>query len=90
MMRRVSNQRSLALHGFAFLNGMTLSILPSRHRGYVSILRPKDRDAAIAYLNRMTAAIAVNDATPPADTDGAAVNDITHTTSNGDMSNETI
>lgn len=65
--------RSLLLDGFAVIDGMTRSKRPSRHRGYVAVLRLTDRQAAIAYLSRMTAAIAIYDATPTTGIDGAAV-----------------
>ncbi len=65
--------RSLVLDGFALIDGTTRSIRPSRHRDYVSILRLTDRQAAIAYLHRMTAALSVYDATPTTGIDGAAV-----------------
>jgi hypothetical protein len=81
--------RSLLLDGFAIIDGMTRSKRPSRHRGYVAILRLTDRQAAIAYLSRMTAAIAAfNETTPPVAADGVSMTDTSKTTDQGDLTND--
>ena len=72
--------RSLVADGLATIDGTTRSRRPSRHRGYVARLRLADRPAAIAYLQRMAAALAAYDATPPAGTGGVAHSNSTSTT----------
>jgi len=72
--------RSLLLDGFAIIDGMTRSKRPSRHRGYVAILRLTDRQAAIAYLSRMTAAFAATNETTPAVAAAGVAIDTTKTT----------
>lgn len=81
--------RSLVADGLAEIIRTTRSTRPSRHRGWVAVLRLLDRDKAAAYLRRLTASLAAfNEATPPAATGGVAMNDTEKTL--GDLNNETI
>lgn len=65
--------RSLVADGFAVIVHTTRSVRPSRHRGYVSVLKLVDRVAAENYVATMIAAFAAfNEATPPAGTDEVA------------------
>ncbi len=61
--------RSLVNDGYATIIATTRSTRPSRHRGYISVMRLVDRSTAQSYIDTMTAALAGNDATPPAATD---------------------
>jgi hypothetical protein len=64
--------RSLVNDGLAVIVGTTRSRRPSRHRGYVAELRLLDRSKAVDYLRRMSAALALYNATPNAVTNGVA------------------
>jgi len=75
---------SLLRDGLAECVGATRSIRPSRHRGWVCVLKLTDRQAAADYLRRMTAAFAAYETTPPAATDGVAI-DTTKTNGKGDL-----
>ncbi len=82
--------RSLVADGLAEIVRITRSRRPSRHRGYVALLRLTDRPAAVLYLKRMAAALAVYNATPPAGTGGAANSTSTSTTTTeGNQDHET-
>jgi len=71
---------SLLRDGMAEVIGTARSTRPSRHRGYVSILRVKDRAALLAYVQRMTAAFQFQDkTTPPVAADGVAMTDTSNT-----------
>jgi hypothetical protein len=74
--------RSLVTDGLAEIIGTTRSRRPSRHRGYVARLRLTDRTKAELYLRRMSAAMALYDATPNAATNGVAGFPITMQTEN--------
>jgi hypothetical protein len=65
--------KSLVSDGFATIEGTTRSLRPSRHRGYVAVLRLADRAGALDYLQTIARAVAAitNEKTPPAATDGA-------------------
>jgi len=76
---------SLLRDGLAECTGTTRSIRPSRHRGWVAVLRLTDRQKAADYLRRMTAAFAVYETTPPVAADGAAMTDTKKTTDQGDL-----
>jgi hypothetical protein len=67
--------RSLVADGLAEFIGTTRSRRPTRHRGYVALLRLANREAAMNYLRRLSAAL--NNATPQAATCGAAESDTT-------------
>jgi hypothetical protein len=77
--------RSLVADGLAEIAGMTRSIRPSRHRGWVAVLRLTDRHKALAYLSRMAAAFAVNETTAPVAADAVAMTDTNETTDQGDL-----
>lgn len=65
--------KSLVADEFATIEGTTKSRRPSRHRGYISVLRLTDRTAAAAYLQSLIRAVAaINDETPPSAIDGAS------------------
>ena len=64
---------SLLRDGMAEVIGTVRSIRPSRHRGYVAVLRLTDRENAMAYVRRLSAAFATNETTPPAATDGVSM-----------------
>jgi len=64
--------RSLVADGLAEIVGTTRSRRPSRHRGYVARLRLTNRTMAELYLRRMSAAMALYEATPNAPTNGVA------------------
>lgn len=65
--------KSVIADGFATIEGVTQSVRPSRHRGYVAVLRLADRASAVDYLRTFAEAVAwiANEKTPPAATDGA-------------------
>jgi hypothetical protein len=72
--------RSMIADGYAEMVGTTRSVRPSRHRGYIAVLRVKDRAALLSYVERMAAAFQFQDeTTPPVAADGVA-NDDTNTT----------
>jgi hypothetical protein len=68
---RGSVARSLVVEGYAEMIGTTQSVRPSRHRGYIGVLRVKDRDALLAFAKRMSATLQKK-ATPPVVSDGVA------------------
>jgi len=69
--------KSLVADEFATIEGTTKSRRPSRHRGYISVLRLTDRTAAAAYLQSLIRAVAsINDETPPSAIDGASTHPI--------------
>ena len=78
---------SLLRDGMAEVVGTVRSIRPSRHRGYVAVLRLTDRENALAYVRRMTAAFAARETTPPVAADGVAMNDTEKTL--GDLNDAT-
>lgn len=65
--------KSVIADGFATIEGVTQSVRPSRHRGYIAVLRLADRAGAVDYLRTFAEAVAwiTNEKTPPAATDGA-------------------
>jgi hypothetical protein len=65
--------KSLVSDGFATIEGTTRSLRPSRHRGYVAVLRLVDRAGALEHLRTFAEAVdaITNEKTPPAATDGA-------------------
>jgi hypothetical protein len=65
--------KSLVSDGFATIEGTTRSLRPSRHRGYVAVLRLADRAGALEHLRTFAEAVdaITNEKTPPAATDGA-------------------
>jgi len=65
----------------AMVRAMLASAHGSRHRGYLARLRLVDREASKRYLNYMTTAIAIYDATPSTGIDGAAQSNNTSNTS---------
>jgi hypothetical protein len=79
---------SLLRDGMAEVVGTVRSIRPSRHRGYVSLLRLTDRESALHYVRRMTAAFAASETTPPVAAGGVAMTDTTKTTEQGDLSDD--
>ncbi len=83
--------RSLVADGFAIIANLTRSVRPSRHRGYVAVLKLCDRTAAQSYVQTMIAAFAAfNEATPPAGTDEAAKPNTTPNTTNHGDSNHAV
>lgn len=72
---RGSVTRSLVADGLAEIVGTAKSIRPSRHRGYVAVLKLSDRESAKAYIRRLSAALAASETTPPAATGGVAMTD---------------
>jgi hypothetical protein len=73
--------RSLVAAGLAEIAGATRSIRPSRHRGWVAVLRLTDRTKAAEYVRRLSAAFtATNETTPPVAADGVAMTDTNETT----------
>jgi hypothetical protein len=70
---RGSVTRSMVVEGYAEMIGTTRSVRPSRHRGYIGVLRVKDRDALLAFAKRMSATFEKK-ATPPVVSDGVATN----------------
>lgn len=74
--------KSLVADGFASIEGTTQSKRPSRHRGYVAVLRLADRANALEYLRTVAALVAAitNEKTPPAATDGALDQSLAPTT----------
>jgi hypothetical protein len=77
--------RSLVADGLAEIAGMTRSIRPSRHRGWVAVLRLTDRPKAAEYVRRLSAAFAVCETTAPVAADAVAMTDTTKTTDQGDL-----
>jgi len=67
--------KSLVADKFATIEGTTRSLRPSRHRGYIAVLRLVDRAGALEYLQAFAKAVAAitNEKTPPAATDGASI-----------------
>lgn len=89
---RGSVTRSLADDGLAEITGTTRSVRPSRHRGYVSILRLTDRNAAKQYLAAISDAVAAliaNDSTPSVAADGVEKMD-TQNAERKDLSNDQV
>jgi hypothetical protein len=83
--------RSLVADGFAVIVHTTRSVRPSRHRGYVSVLKLVDRVAAENYVQTMIAAFAAfNEATSPAGTDEVAKPDTAPNTTNEGVSNHEV
>jgi hypothetical protein len=82
--------RTLIADGLAELIGTTRSIRPSRHRGWVALLRLVDQDKARDYLRRMNAALAAYETTPPVAADGVAMPDTTKTTDQGDLRDDKV
>jgi len=77
--------RSLIADGLAEITGTTRSIRPSRHRGWVAVLRLTDRTKAADYVSRLSATFAaMNETTPPVAADGVAMTDTTKTNDQGD------
>ncbi|MCY3007687.1 MAG: hypothetical protein NTV29_17160 [Planctomycetota bacterium] len=74
--------KSVIADGFATIEGVTQSVRPSRHRGYVAVLRLADRAGAVDYLRTFAEAVAwiTNEKTPPAATDGALDQSLAPTT----------
>lgn len=74
--------KSLVADGFATIDGTTRSLRPSRHRGYVAVLRLADRAGASDYLRNFAEAVEsiTNEKTPPAATDGALNQSLAPTT----------
>lgn len=70
---RGSVARAMVVEGYAEMIGTTRSVRPSRHRGYIGVLRVKDRDALLAFVKRMSATFEKK-ATPPVASDGVANN----------------
>jgi len=78
--------RSLIADELAEIIGTTRSIRPSRHRGWVAVLRLTDRTKAADYVRRLSAAFsAMNETTPPVAADGVAMTDTTKTNNQGDL-----
>ena len=81
--------RSLIADGLAEITGTTRSIRPSRHRGWVAVLRLTDRTKAADYVRRLSAAFsAMNETTPPVAADGVAMTDTNKTTEQGDLTDD--
>lgn len=80
--------RSLVADGLAEITGTTRSVRPSRHRGWVAVLRLVDRGKAADYVRRMTAAFAAYETTAPVAADAVVMADTTKTTDQGDLSND--
>jgi hypothetical protein len=81
--------RSLALDGYTAPTGeYRRTTRPAAHRRPNAVWRLTDRENALAYVRRMTAAFATNETTPPAATDGVAMNDTEKTL--GDLNDETV
>jgi hypothetical protein len=74
--------KSVIADGFATIEGVTQSVRPSRHRGYIAVLRLADRAGAVDYLRTFAEAVAwiTNEKTPPAATDGALDQSLAPTT----------
>jgi hypothetical protein len=88
---RGSVPRSLVRDGFAVIVQLTRSVRPSRHRGYVAVLKLVDRVAAENYVQEMIAAFAAfNEATSPAGTDEAAKPNTAPNTTNEGVSNHEV
>jgi hypothetical protein len=64
--------RSMIADGYAEIVGTTRSVRPSRHRGYIAVLRVKDRPALLLFVERMAAAFQ-DKTTPPVAADGVAL-----------------
>jgi len=79
---------SLLRDGLAELAGHTRSIRPSRHRGWVAVLKLTDRQKAADYLRRMNAALAAYETTPPVAADGVANDQHHSTTELGDTNSD--
>jgi hypothetical protein len=80
---------SLLRDGLAECIGTTRSIRPSRHRGWVAVLRLTDRTKAADYVRRLSAAFAAfNETTPSVAADGVAMTDTTKTTDQGDLNSD--
>jgi hypothetical protein len=79
---------SLLRDGLAECTGATRSIRPSRHRGWVAVLKLTDRTKAADYVRRLSAAFAVYETTPPAATDGVAMTDTDKTTDERDLNSD--
>jgi hypothetical protein len=61
--------RSVVQDGLARIVGITRSVRPTRHRGYIAVLQMIDRNTATEYLRAMNAQFAAfNDVTPTAGT----------------------
>jgi len=81
--------RSLIADELAEIIGTTRSIRPSRHRGWVAVLRLTDRTKAADYVCRLSAAFAaLNETTPPVAADGVAMTDTNETTNQGDLTDD--
>jgi len=67
--------KSIVADKFATIEGTTRSLRPSRHRGYVAVLRLVDRAGALKHLQSIASAVAAitNEKTPPAATDRALI-----------------
>jgi hypothetical protein len=80
--------RTLVADGLCEITGTTRSIRPSRHRGWIAVLRLTDRAKAADYVRRLSAAFAAYETTPPVAADGVAMTDTTKTTDQGDLSDD--
>ena len=81
--------RSLIADELAEIIGTTRSIRPSRHRGWVAVLRLTDRTKAADYVRRLSAAFSeMNETTPPVAADGVAMTDTNETTNQGDLTDD--
>ncbi len=80
--------RSLVADGLAEITGTTRSIRPSRHRGWVAVLRLTDRTKAADYVRRLSAAFtATNETTAPVGADAVAI-DTNKTTDERDLNSD--
>jgi hypothetical protein len=79
--------RSLVADGLAEITGTTRSIRPTRHRGWIAVLRLTDRENALQYVRRLSAAFAEIETTPPVAADGVAI-DTEKTTDQGDLTSD--
>lgn len=81
--------RSLAADGLTEPTGdYRRTIRPAGHRRPVAVWRLVDRTAAALHLSRLSAALAVNETTPPAATGGAAKSETPQTTDQGNLNDE--
>jgi len=81
---------SLLRDGLAECVGATRSIRPSRHRGWVAVLRLTDRQKAADYVRRLTAAFSAttNETTATVGADAVAMTDTTKTNGKGDLNSD--
>jgi hypothetical protein len=80
---------SLLRDGLAECVGTPRSIRPSRHRGWVAVLKLTDRQKAADYVRRLSAAFtATNETTAPVGADAVAMTDTNKTTDERDLNSD--